>query len=109
MTHKYVLIESRDPFDSNEVQHNYALAIDLAAAGEETTLFLVQNGVFAARSGAKNDSLRALLDNGVNVICDEFALRERGIYGEDIASGVATGPLDIIVEQLESGARTIWL
>lgn len=109
MSRKYLLIESRDPFDSKEVEHDYTLAKDLAAAGHETTVFLVQNGVLAARRGARNDALHALLEGGVRVVCDEFALRERGIYGDDMAEGVATGPLDIIVEQLEGGTRTVWL
>ena len=109
MTQKYLLIESRDPFDSKEVDNDYALAIDLAAQGGDTTLFLVQNGVLAARSGARTSAMNALLNGGVHVVCDEFSLRERGIYGEHIADGVTTGPLDIVVEQLASGTKAIWL
>ena len=46
---RYVLIESRDPFESRDVPYYYGLANDLAAQGQEVTLFLVQNGVLAAR------------------------------------------------------------
>ena len=49
---KYLLIESRDPFDSNDVANYYNLASGLAAAGNDVTLFLVQNGVFPARNSA---------------------------------------------------------
>ena len=47
---KYFLIESRSSFDSAQVSQNYQLASDLANAGNETTLFLVENGVLAARA-----------------------------------------------------------
>ena len=40
---KYLLIESRDPFESNEVANTYQVASGLAGAGDEVTLFLVQN------------------------------------------------------------------
>jgi len=45
----YLLIESRDPFESNDVLYYYELSKGLVEAGNEVTLFLVQNGVLAAR------------------------------------------------------------
>jgi hypothetical protein len=41
---KYMLIESRDPFDSNDVAFSLDLAAGRAKAGHEVTLLLVQNG-----------------------------------------------------------------
>ena len=46
---KYLLIESRDPFDSNDVANFHELATGLIREGNEVTLFLVQNGVLPAR------------------------------------------------------------
>ena len=46
---QYLLIESRDPFDSNDVGYSYGLARGLVEGRNEVTLFLVQNGVLAAR------------------------------------------------------------
>lgn len=45
---RYVLVESRDPFESRDVSYFYGLAADLAAKGEQVTLFLVQNGVLVS-------------------------------------------------------------
>jgi hypothetical protein len=39
---KYLLIESRDPFDSNDTRFCGDLARQLAVAKNEVTLFLVQ-------------------------------------------------------------------
>src|SRR5258705_13792961 len=46
---EYVLIESRDPFESNDVGYYYDLARGLVETGNQVTLFLAQNGVLAAR------------------------------------------------------------
>ncbi len=45
---KYLLIESRDPFEAKGASDLYDLAATLAK-GDEVTLLLVQNGVFPAR------------------------------------------------------------
>ena len=45
----YLFVESRDPFESRDVEEGYRLLTDLAAQPIPVTLFLVQNGVLAAR------------------------------------------------------------
>lgn len=106
---KYLLIESRDPFETREVANNYQLAADLANKGFDTTLFLVQNGVMPVRKGALRNGIHKLLESGVKVICDEFSLHERGIYSDTMAEGVEIGPLDIVVEHLTNNSKILWL
>ena len=55
---KYLLIESRDPFDSNDTHFCGDLAQQLAAAKNDVTLFLVQNGVLPVRPGARSMETR---------------------------------------------------
>lgn len=105
---KYLLIESRDPFDSNDTRFCCDLAQQLAAARNEVTLFLVQNGVLPARSGARADDLARLAGAGVRVLADSFSLKERGIDDKRLASGVAAAPLDVVIDALAEGARVIW-
>lgn len=106
---KYLLIESRDPFDCAEVARDLEIAVNLKKADNDVTLFLVQNGVLPARrgttSGALNDALRA----GVDVRCDEFSLRERGIAPATLAPGIKAAALDVVVDGLAAGRKTIWL
>ena len=106
----YMLIESRDPFDSNDVAFSYALARDLAKLGHEVTIVLVQNGVLPARRGAKVDgfSLAALVEAGVKVLADEFSLRERGITDARLAAGVEPTPLDVVIDHMSEGHKTLW-
>lgn len=105
---KYLLIESRDPFDSNDVAHWHGLARALVAEGNEVTLFLVQNGVFPARPGTHSAALSAVADAGVEVLVDEFSLRERGIATTALTRGAKASPLDVVIDQLADGRKAMW-
>ncbi|MFQ5789524.1 MAG: DsrE family protein [Acidobacteriota bacterium] len=106
---KYLLIQSRDPFETNEVARDYEWAASLAGAGNGVTLFLVQNGVLPARKGARRNGLESLVARGVEVLTDEFSLRERGISKGALAEGVKVSTLDVVIDQLAEGRKAIWL
>ena len=50
---RYVFIESRDPFESRDTQFVEDTAIAVKERGHDVTVFLVQNGVLAARTSAR--------------------------------------------------------
>jgi sulfur relay (sulfurtransferase) complex TusBCD TusD component (DsrE family) len=104
----YLLIESRDPFESRGFAQRCELALALRADGAGVTLFLVENGVFAARQAAKLRELEKLAKAGVHVCADEFALRERGVGGNELAPTVESAPLEALVGSLASGAKALW-
>lgn len=105
---KYLLIESRDPLESRDSDHWYELARDLRAAGNEVTVFLVQNAVLAARDGARCADLDKLLQSDVEVLADEFSLHERGVSPARVVGGVKPAPLDVVVDRLADGCRAMW-
>src|SRR6202162_4732678 len=105
---RYLLIESRDPFDSNDTRFCCDLATQLAAAKNEVTVFLVQNGVLPARAGARAGNLATLAGGGVRVLADSFSLKERGIDEAGLAPGIAAAPLDVVLDALAGGAQVIW-
>ena len=105
---KYLLIESNDPFASNEVGAFHDLAQTLARDGNTVTLFLVQNGVLPARAGAQRGNLAKLAGTGVSVLADSFSLKERGIDAGRLAPGVAAAPLDVVLDALAEGTQVIW-
>ena len=102
----YLLIESLDPFESNDVGRHWETAVDLARRGNRVTLFLVQNGVLAAREGAGNDALHSVAAAGVEVLADEFSLRERGIGR--LMARVKSAPLDVVLDRLADGCKALW-
>jgi predicted peroxiredoxin len=112
----YLLIESRDPFESAGVAGFLDLAESLAKAGNQVTVFLVQNGVLAARHRAHaavpvNPAVRALAvlaADGVKVMADSFSLQERGISPNRLIDGVAAAPLSTVIDELAAGAKALW-
>lgn len=105
---KYLLIESRDPYDSNDVSNFYELATGLVQEGNEVTVFLVQNGVLPARRSTKSTPLSDLARNGVEVLADDFSLRERGIERARLVDGVKASALETVIDHLADGSKVIW-
>ena len=104
----YLLIESRDPFESGDVAFCQDLARQLAAAGNRVTVFVVQNGVLGVRAGARRSDYAGLARAGVEVLADDFSLRERGILADKLQPGVTPSPLDLVIDRLAEGAKAIW-
>jgi sulfur relay (sulfurtransferase) complex TusBCD TusD component (DsrE family) len=105
---KYVLIQSKSPWESGDVAQFYALARDLGKAGGEVTFFLVQNGVMSARTGAKDAAFDQLLGENVRLLADDFSLRERAIERGTLKPGVKPGAIDEVVDLLAAGAKALW-
>ena len=106
----YLFVESRDPFASRDVEEGYRLVTELAAQHSPVTLFLVQNGVLAARQGARAAQFTALVAHpGVTVLADTFALQERGIPTSALLPGVQASDMDTLVDLLMvDGQKAIW-
>jgi predicted peroxiredoxin len=102
----YLLIESRDPFETKDVAYYCELARGLLDIGNQVTLFLVQNAVFAARASAQAPEVRSLLGSGIKIFADDFALKERGIT--ELVDGVEIASIDIVVDHLEAGHKALW-
>jgi predicted peroxiredoxin len=105
---RYLLIESRDPFESNDASYFYRLAAALARKQNEVTFFLVQNGVLPARAHAESAILDELRAAGVEILADDFSLRERGIRAERLAPLVKAAHLDAVIDRLAAGDTTLW-
>ncbi len=104
---KYLFIESRDPFEHNDATQTWELATALAKKGNDVALFLVQNGVLAARKGAKVSTLSK--DAGVTLYVDDISLVERGMNSELVRDDIKVSDMDALVDlTLEEGRKAIW-
>jgi len=106
---KYLLIESRDPFTAQAASGHAELAVDLRRAGNAVTLYLVQNGVLPARAGADGGALHEAITAGVEVLADDFSLRERGIGERDVARGVKPAAIGLVADRLADAWKVILL
>ena len=50
--------------------------------------------------------LSALARSGVTVLADDFSLQERGIA--KLAEGVTAASIEVVVDHLAAGHRTLW-
>jgi predicted peroxiredoxin len=104
----YLFIDARDPFESRDTEFVVSTAAALRQRGNDVTVFLVQNGVMAARKQARDRYLTAVANAGVRILADEFSLRERGIADSELHPAIRTAGVDAIVDMLAAGAKTIW-
>ncbi len=105
---KYLLIASRDTFETNDVLRFYELAGNLKKEGNDVTLFLVQNGVLSARQASQTNGLGDVAKAGVRVLADDFSLRERGIGNDRLVSGVTPAPLETVIDAMADGSKMLW-
>lgn len=105
----YVFIESRDPFDSLDTSFLADIATSLKKRGNNVTVFLVQNGVLAARKQARRTHLPQLLESGVTVLADDFSLRERAIQSDECQNAMKSASIDQLVELLvQENTKAVW-
>ena len=103
----YVLIESRDPFESRDTEFVEQTAIALKERGHAVTVFLVQNGVLAARK--TTGRLRRLGEAGVTLLADDFSLHERGIKPDELSPDIEASGIDRLVTAIaQANTKAIW-
>ncbi|HEX7028931.1 MAG TPA: DsrE family protein [Gammaproteobacteria bacterium] len=104
----YLLIESRDPYESADTVHISELAASLRRAGNDVSVLLINNGVLPARRDSEGAHLNALLQSNVNVLADDFSLRERAIDLAALKQGIEAVAIDYVIDKLIGGAKVIW-
>ena len=104
---RYVFIESRDPFESRDTRFIEETAVEVKERGHEVTVFLVQNGVFAARTSARR--LSGLADANVTVLADDISLRERGIKPHELAPGIREAGIEALIDAIvQENTKALW-
>ena len=104
---RYVLIESRDPFADPAVEERWTVATRLADRGHDVTYYLVQNGVLAARAGARTVALEPTA--GVTVLADDLSLAERGIPHDALKEGIQPADIGELTDRLlQAGCKPVW-
>jgi predicted peroxiredoxin len=105
----YVILESRDPFTSNDTGFVKTIVQEALKNGARCTVFLVQNGVLSSRASAKTSYLSQLAEAGAKIVVDRFALSERGISSEELLSLVTVSTIDQVADLLlEPGTNVFW-
>ena len=105
----YVFIESRDPFESRDTDFVTEAAGGLRRLGNDVVVFLIQNGVLAARKDAHSNYLSQLAEADVILLADNFSLSERGIEAPVLHPAVKESSIEALVDLLVAeGTKAIW-
>jgi len=104
----YLLIESRDVFEGPTPFLELARTLAQEKREGPVTLFLVENGVLPTRRCPSSEALSALAKAGVEVLADEFSLKERGIGRERMIPEVKLAALDVVIEHMVAGKKILW-
>ena len=101
-----LIVETRDAAEHRGPERDSELAAGMRQAAVPTTIFLTENGVFAARRGHK--MLDSAMAAGVAVVADSFALNERGIGPEELRDGIDVSDVGLVVDRLAAGSCVMW-
>ncbi len=103
---RLLVVDSRDLTEYAGGRFLPPLVEDLCRQGHDVTLFLVENGVIAARRGAAAGlPFEALSDRGARILADDVSCRARGI--RELASGVCLSDLDCLADKISDGFDNI--
>jgi len=105
---RYMLISSREPFTCPSTNALYDLARELSRQGHQVTLFLVENGVMVARAGVYSKLLQEAYAAGVEILAEEFSLRERAIPLNRLGAGIESARLEVVLDALVERVKTVW-
>jgi hypothetical protein len=60
------------------------------------------------RAGCRRTGLDRITGTGIDVLADDFSLRERGIAATALLNGIRPASIDLVVERMAAGWKTIW-
>ncbi|MBP0455073.1 MULTISPECIES: DsrE family protein [unclassified Kitasatospora] len=105
---RYLLIESQGNWAGPNAGRFLDDAVALADAGREVSVFLVQDGVFAAVPGAV-PAVDRLAELAVPVWADDFSAAQRSLPARSLAPHVEVVGMDAVARLLMAdGCRTVW-
>ena len=105
---RYLIVNSRDLQEYSSGQYIQDLAGQLKQKGNDITLFLIENGVLAARKGNEvGKNLTDLTKQGTKVMAEDVACRARGIT--EMGEGITQANIDQLADLvIEGGTKIIW-
>jgi sulfur relay protein TusB/DsrH len=105
---KYLIVDSRDLTEYTNGRYIQKVAGKLKEDGNDVTLFLIENGVLAARKGAEiGKNLTELSKRGTRIMAEDISCRARGI--SQLAEGVAQSNMDQLADLIAEGSdKVLW-
>ena len=105
---QYLIVNSRDLQEYSGGQYIQNLAGQLQQKGNDITLFLIENGVLAARKGNEvGKNLTNLTKQGMKILAEDVACKARGIT--EVGEGITQANIDQLADLIiEGDTKIIW-
>ncbi|HEX9756409.1 MAG TPA: DsrH/TusB family sulfur metabolism protein [Nitrospiria bacterium] len=105
---RYLIVDSRDLQEYSSGRYIQNLAGKLQGKGNDVTLFLIENGVLAARKGNEfGKGLTDLTKQGAKVFAEDVSCKARGI--SDMGDGISQANMDQLADLIIEGSdKVIW-
>jgi sulfur relay protein TusB/DsrH len=105
---RYLIVDSRDLTEYTSGRYIQKVVGKLKESGNDVTLFLIENGVIAARKGGEiGKNLSDLSKQGAKIMADDISCKARGIA--QLADGVNQGNVDQLADLIAEGSdKIIW-
>jgi len=105
---RYLIVDSRDLTEYTSGNYIRKVAGKLKEDGNEVTLFLIENGVIAARKGSDvGKGLTDLSKRGTKIMADDISCKARGVA--QLAEGITQASVDQLADLITEGSdKVIW-
>jgi sulfur relay (sulfurtransferase) complex TusBCD TusD component (DsrE family) len=105
---RYLIVDSRDLTEYTNGRYIQKVAGKLKEDGNDVTLFLIENGVIAARKGGEiGKNLTDLSKRGAKIMADDISCKARGVA--QLAEGVTQSNVDQLADLIAEGSdKVIW-
>jgi sulfur transfer complex TusBCD TusB component (DsrH family) len=102
----YLIVDSRDLTEYVNGSYLPLVVKELREKGHEVTVFLIENGVIAAREGSKmGQVLDALSRNGARILAEDVSCLARGV--NRLSPGISLANLDLLADSIAGGFDNI--
>ncbi len=102
----YLIVNSRDLTEYTSGRYIQKVAGALKENGNEVALFLIENGVIAARKGsAAGKELATLSRKGAKIMADDLSCQSRGVM--HLEEGISLSNMDHLADMISEGSDKI--
>lgn len=102
-----LLVLSKDPFSTEIPNLVLDIANNAAGKGSDVSLYLVEDGVNAARNTEFGERLGEARDKGIKIYADDRAVLSRAV-GNNLIDGVEVSEIGTLLDMIMETDRVAW-
>ncbi len=102
-----LLVLSKDPYTTETPDIALDIGFNAKEKGNDVALYLVEDGVTAARNGEFGKKLMAAHNKGINIFADDKAVLSRALTGKMI-NNVEIKEISTLLDFIMEYDRVVW-